>query len=99
MEDLLASKTSTGEFRRRALAMTDVANSYASGQCGRLSVVATCARCTPEQAGRLAIQRARERYPATDWSQWTFSAEEFGFGRQLTVHYTVDARGEPVQAP
>ena len=58
------------------------ANRYAAGQLGTLSAVATCLRCTPEQAVLLAIRRARERFPTTDWSRWTFTAEEFGFGRK-----------------
>jgi len=59
--------------------------------------VATCIRCTPEQAVRLAMARARERCATTDWSRWTFTAEEFGFGRQLVIRFAVDSTGEPIR--
>jgi len=77
----------------------DLANWYAAGRLGELSAVATCVRCTPEQAVRLAIRRARERFPTTDWSRWTFTAEEFGFGRRLVLQFTVDTAGEPLRSP
>lgn len=75
----------------------ELANWYAAGQLGTLSVVATCIRCTPEQAVRLAIARAREKYPATDWGRWTFTAEEFGFDRNLVIRFAIDSAGEPIR--
>ncbi|RPH68270.1 MAG: hypothetical protein EHM78_19420 [Myxococcaceae bacterium] len=75
----------------------ELANWYAAGSFGSSLAVATCIRCTPEQAVRLAIARARERYPRTDWTQWKFTAEEFGFGRKLLLHFRVDTEGEPVR--
>lgn len=77
----------------------ELANWYAAGQLGTLSAVATCIRCTPEQAVRLAIRRARERFPTTDWSRWTFTAEEFGFGRKLVLRFAIDLAGEPLRLP
>jgi hypothetical protein len=60
-----------------------------------LSAVATCIRCTPEHAVRLAIHRGRVRFPTTDWSRWSFTAEEVGSGRELVLRFTVDSSGAP----
>jgi hypothetical protein len=78
--------------------MSDISNWYASGRSGSLSALATCRRCRPEQAVRLAIRHALDRYQITDWSLWTFTAEEFGFGRKRMLRFRVGPNGEPIRA-
>jgi hypothetical protein len=78
--------------------MSDISNWYASGRLGRLSAFATCRQCTAEQAVRLAIRHALDRYQITDWSLWTFTAEEVGSGRERVLGFRVDANGEPIRA-
>jgi hypothetical protein len=77
--------------------MRDISNWYASGRSGRLSALAACRHCTAEQAVRLAVRDALDRYQITDWSLWTFTAEEFGFGRQRLLRFLIDPDGEPIR--
>jgi hypothetical protein len=60
--------------------------------------VAACQRCTPEEAVRLAMEHARRRYSIHDWSLWTFTVEEFGFGRARVLRFKVDQSGKPKRA-
>ncbi len=84
-------------MRYVTLTVQEVGNWYASGRAGNFSAVATCMRCTAEDAVRLAIQAARKRYGITDWRNWSFTAEEFGFGRQRILHFAVDTAGAPMR--
>jgi hypothetical protein len=81
------------------MSFPELSNWYAAGRLGNITAVATCIRCTPEQAVRLAIQRAEERHATTDWTQWTFTVEEFGFGRKLLLRFGIDSTGAPIRIP
>ena len=49
--------------------------------------------------GASGVTHARERFPTTDWRRWTFTAEEFGFGCQLVIRFTIDPAGESIRLP
>jgi len=44
------------------------------------------------------MQAAERRHGPIDWSHWTFTTEEFGFGRQRILRFKVDENGKPTPA-
>jgi hypothetical protein len=53
---------------------------------------------TPEEAVVSVMERARQKYPVTDWSRWRFRLVEFGqTGAPRVLHFRVDDSGRPIR--
>ena len=57
-----------------------------------------CSSTTPEEAVVSVMERARQKYPITDWSRWSFRLVEFGqAGAPRVVHFRLDENGRPIR--